>query len=174
MDNRENRGKGVRLPFITGLTLAALWWLLSDGAIESWVIGLPTVIAATWAAKRLRNTQPLKISLFGVLRFLPLFAMESLRGGFDVAVRTLSPKMRIAPGFACYDTCLDHEGARIFFVNCVSLLPGTLAADLHEKQIKLHMLDKSMDPESDLKRLELAIGQIYHDCVSKRGLSDAH
>jgi multicomponent Na+:H+ antiporter subunit E len=143
------------------LAFASVWWLLSDGAPGSWLIGIPAVLAAGWAARRLGTGERWAISVSGVLRFLPLFLWESLRGGIDVARRTLAPRLRIQPGFTLYRTGLHHPGARMFFANCVCLLPGTLAADLQCDRLRVHMLDDSMDPELELQRLERAVALIY-------------
>ena len=47
--------------------------------------------------------------------------------------------------------------ARVLMTNCISLLPGTLAARLDGDRVELHLLDESMDPEPELLRLEQAI-----------------
>lgn len=143
------------------LTLASLWWLLSGGDPGSWLIGIPAVLAAGWAARRLRMGERWTISASGVLRFLPLFLWESLRGGIDVARRTLAPRLRVQPGFILYRTGLQRPGARVFFANCVCLLPGTLAADLQDDRIRVHMLDAAFDPQVELKRLERAVALVY-------------
>ena len=143
------------------LAFASLWWLLSDGAHGSWLIGIPAVLAAGWAARRLGIGERWTISASGLLRFLPLFLWESLRGGIDVARRTLAPRLRIKPGFTLYHTGLQQPGARVFFANCVCLLPGTLAADLQHDQLRVHMLDATLDPQLELQRLERAVALIY-------------
>ncbi len=95
------------------------------------------------------------------VRFFPFFLWESLRGGIDVARRTLAPRMRIQPGFTIYRTGLQQPAARVFFVDCVCLLPGTLGADLRGDQLDLHMLDARRDSLADLHRLERAVALIY-------------
>jgi multicomponent Na+:H+ antiporter subunit E len=147
------------------LAFASLWWLLSGGAPGSWLIGVPVVLAAGWAARRLRMGESWTISATGVLRFLPLFLWESLRGGIDVARRTLAPRLRVQPGFTLYRVGLQQDSARVFFANCVCLLPGTLAADLQGDQLRVHVLDASHDPQLELARLEHAVALIYprHD-----------
>jgi multicomponent Na+:H+ antiporter subunit E len=150
----------------TPLTLAALaglWWLLSDGDPASWIIGLPAVAAAGWSAHRLRSGGASTISASGLLRFLPFFLWESLRGGIDVALRTLAPRMRIHPGFTVYRTRLRRRDARVLFANCVSLLPGTLAADVDGDRLDVHLLDAGSDPAEELRRLELAVARVYPD-----------
>ncbi|MGD2074990.1 MAG: Na+/H+ antiporter subunit E [Gammaproteobacteria bacterium] len=141
--------------------LAGLWWLLTDGDTASWVVGLPAVAAALWAARRLRAPGAGALSVPSLLRLVPLFLWESLRGGVDVAQRTLSPRLRVRPGLAVYRIGLQREDARVFFTNCVSLLPGTLAADLDGDRLDLHLLDSGSDPEAELRRLEQAVARVY-------------
>lgn len=147
-----------------GLSLAFLWWLFSGGAPGSWLIGLPTVVLALWLA----HPGGPRISLFGVLRFLPFFTAESIRAGLDVARRTLAPKLRVNPGLAVYRTRLKTSGARLFFTNCVSLLPGTLAADLERDRLRLHLLDTGTDPDRELIALEQAVARIFREPLEPR------
>lgn len=148
---------------VTLASLAGLWWLLSDGDPASWVIGLPAVVAAGWSAQRLTSGHNGAVSVAGLLRFVPFFIWESLRGGIDVALRTLAPRMRIRPGLATYRTALRRQDARVFFANCVCLLPGTLAADLNGDRLDIHMLDAASDPVGELRRLELPVARVYPD-----------
>jgi multicomponent Na+:H+ antiporter subunit E len=151
------------------LALASLWWLLSGGDPASWLVGIPAVLAATWAARRLQIGERWTISALGILRFLPLFLWESLRGGIDVARRTLAPRLRIQPGFTLYRTGLQQPSARVFFANCVCLLPGTLAADLQCDRLRVHMLDAALDPQLELQRLERAVALIYRESDCETG-----
>jgi multicomponent Na+:H+ antiporter subunit E len=143
--------------------LAALWGLLTGGDPASWVIGLPAVVAAAWAGRRLGGDGGAGLSLIGVLRFLPFFFWESLRGGVDVAMRTLAPRLRVAPGFSVYTMRLKRREARVFFANCVCLLPGTLAVELDKEQLELHLLNRESDPSAELRRLERAVARVYRD-----------
>jgi len=152
------------LRVITALfPFAVLWWLLADGDKGSWMIGIPAVLAASWAASALGGGVRRNISLRGLLRFVSLFLWESLRGGLDVAGRTLAPRVRIDPGFTVYRTHLKNPGARLLLANSMCLLPGTLAADLHNDQIEVHMLDAAIDPQTELGRLERAVAKIYRE-----------
>ena len=150
---------------LTLVPLVGLWWLLSDGAPDSWVIGLPAVAIAAWSAERLRSGNTRTVSVFALLYFLPLFLWESLRGGVDVALRTLAPQMRIRPGFTVYRTALQRQNARVFFANCVCLLPGTLAADLNGDQLDVHLLDAGVNPDLELRRIEQAVARVYQEAV---------
>ncbi len=145
----------------TAAGLGALWWLLTDGAAGSWLLGVPVVAAAAWSVRRLRPAGTGSLSLPGILRFVPFFLAESVRGGVDVALRTLAPRMRISPGFIDYRVGLARRDARVFFTNCVCLLPGTLALEQREDSLRLHLLDASRDATSELRRLEQAVARIY-------------
>ena len=141
--------------------LGALWWLLTGGAAGSWLLGVPVVAAATWSARRLRPAGTGSLSLAGILRFVPFFLAESVRGGVDVALRTLAPQMRISPGFIDYRIGLARRDARVFFTTCVCLLPGTLAVEQQEDRLRLHLLDAAHDATNELRRLEQAVARIY-------------
>ena len=75
------------------LTLfAGLWWLLTGGALESWLIGVGAVPLAAWLSVSLSagattgQHRP-RISLIGVLRFIPYFfcAVLARRCGYGLA-----------------------------------------------------------------------------------------
>lgn len=153
---------------IAGIALAGFWWLLSGGDPGSWLVGLPVLVFALWAPHRLgRTTGPLP-ALLGLLRFLPFFIAESIRGGLDVARRILAPIPRVNPGLASYRTRLRGSGARLLFAYCVSLLPGTLAADLEQDRLRLHLLDAGVDPERGLHRLEQAVARVFRETLPPR------
>lgn len=146
-------------------SLAGVWWLLSDGDPGSWVIGLPVVMAAAWSSRRLGVAYAGGLSLAGLLRFAPFFLYESLRGGVDVALRTLAPTMRIRPGFSRFRVRLKRQDARVFLVNCVSLLPGTLAANLEGDSLEVHLIDEELDADEELRSLERAIARIFPETL---------
>ena len=99
------------------IPLAALWWVIAGGAPASWIVGGPAVLAAAWAVGRLGTGAGIRLSMTGLLRFLPFFIWESLRAGVDVALRTLAPRTRVAPDFLRYQTRLREPAARVFLAN---------------------------------------------------------
>lgn len=159
----------MKLNWHTCLALAAfaaLWWLLTDGETTSWIIGAPAVAAAVWSARRLSPDDARAVSLTGLLRFIPFFGWESLRGGVDVALRTLSPRMRIEPAFVAYNTALQNQSARAFFASCVNLLPGTLSADIIDDRLDVHLLDRKSDYAGELRHLEIAVARVYPNATA--------
>jgi len=141
--------------------LAVLWWLITQGRTDAWLVGLPVVVLAGLASVALGNDRRLGFSPAAIPAFLILFLRDSIHGGFDVALRTLGPKLRVAPGFQRYRLRLDHPAARVLLINCIGLLPGTLAADLDGDHVELHLLDTGVDPTPKLRQLEQAVARLF-------------
>jgi multicomponent Na+:H+ antiporter subunit E len=142
--------------------LAGLWWLIVQGRADAWLVGLPAVALASWASIRLDGHELPRLSLTGLFVFLALFLRESVRGGIDVARRTLRPGLRIEPGFRRYHLHISHPAARVLLINCIGLLPGTLAADLDSDHAELHLLDTSVNPDEQLLQLEQAVARLFN------------
>jgi multicomponent Na+:H+ antiporter subunit E len=149
---------------------ALLWVIIAGSSASSWVIGAPTVLLAAWVSVRLstnRTNQPglrarlIDLSLIGTLRFIPFFLKESLMGGIDVARRVLRYRVQVDPGFVDYRPRLTDQRAQVAFLNSISLLPGTLSADMRDGLIKVHALDVSSDLKPALERLEHVIGCLF-------------
>lgn len=150
------------LNIVTRIVLfSVLWWIIAQGSRDAWLIGVPAVIAATIISLKLSDNLPPKLSAVGTLYFIYLFIRESIIGGIDVARRTLSPKLHIKPGFERYRLNINDPYGRLIFINCISLLPGTLAADLDGEYVDLHMLDTRLDPGPQLQRFEKAIINMF-------------
>jgi multicomponent Na+:H+ antiporter subunit E len=49
---------------------------------------------------------------------------------------------------------------RVFMANAVSLLPGTLSAELHKECLRVHMLDETSDFTEELKVLEKRVAGV--------------
>lgn len=146
----------------TGLLMAALWiTLVGPEDATSWIIGLPAVIAATFAHWRLSRNIGARLHPGGLVRLLPLFLVGSLRGGLDVARRVMGPRLLVDPGFFDYRLRLALPAAQVLFANLVSLLPGTLSADLVGDRLRVHALDQGQDGSSELARLEEAVAAAF-------------
>ena len=113
---------------LTISALVGLWALLSDGALDGWIIGLPTIAIAIWAGSRLGTGNTLAdVAWPRLLGFAPYFLWASVRGGVDVALRAVRPRLDVAPGCLSYQPRLESEPALGMFLSVVCLLPGTLS-----------------------------------------------
>ncbi len=150
-----------------GLSFSLLWVLLTQGDIGSWVIGVVVVPLATWCAICLfppgdegeMAKRSLRIS--ALLRFIPFFLEQSLRGGWVSALFALHPRKRVHSGFIKYTTCLPPGRPRLFFINTVNLLPGTVSAECHGDVMTIHALDICADHDQDLRQCEKQIAALF-------------
>jgi len=138
---------------------ALIWWILTDGAMDSWPIGLPAVLLATLLSVMLMPA--LSWSLRGILRFIPYFLWYSMRGGVDVARRAMHPRLPISPGLFDYRFRLPPGLSRVFMANIVSLLPGTLSVELGEEILHVHVLDEAGAINEELHMLENRLADLF-------------
>jgi len=149
----------LRTGWLRVVLLALLWWILTDGAVDSWLVGTPVVLFATLISVVLLPS--LSWSLMGVVRFVPFFLWRSLYGGIDVARRALHPRLPISPGMVDYRWRLPPGLPRVLMANTVSLLPGTLSAELDEERLRIHVLDQTGAFASELAMLEVRVAGLF-------------
>lgn len=147
------RSDRLQLVVYGGLSFGA-WLALTEGRIDGLIVGVPVTMLATLTIYWLRGPSPLAPRLAQLIPFALFFVGNSLLGGIDVACRALLPRMPIEPGFVQFRTRIEHESARVFFANAVSLLPGTLSARLDGCEIYVHVLDTSQPTKPSLQKLE--------------------
>jgi multicomponent Na+:H+ antiporter subunit E len=143
------------------LGFSALWFILCGDDYASWVIGIPAVTAAAWMSIRLQTGIHGRLNWQELFRFLPFFLWQSFRGSIDVAIRALHPGLPLQPAFVQYRLELPEQNIRVLFANIVSLLPGTLTADLSGNSLKVHTLSGGKAVLADLKALEQRINGLF-------------
>jgi multicomponent Na+:H+ antiporter subunit E len=80
--------------------------------------------------------------------YLPLFLWECLKANIDVALRVLSPRVRINPGIVKVKTTLKSDTGLTFLANSITLTPGTFCVDIDAEGgfLYIHWIDvKSQD-----------------------------
>lgn len=155
--------------FFAFLMMAIIWWLLTydtaaanGNLLAPWWLGVPVAMFCAWLAVQLKPEQPLnKIKYAAVPLFFGHFCYRSLLAGIDVARRTLHPRLQLNPGIIDYPLDLPKGKPRIFFATVVSLLPGTLATELTETGIKLHVLDTHSDVAKDCDRTVKVLQKLF-------------
>ena len=146
------------LVFRTAL-FALLWWILTEGATNSWLVGAPVVLLAVLASEVL--LPGVSWSLPGAVRFVPFFLWHSLHGGVDVARRALHPRLPISPELFDYRWRLPPGLPRVFMANTVSLLPGTLSAELDDAHLRVHVLDETGAFTAELQVVEVHVARLF-------------
>ena len=151
--------------FRAGL-FAVLWWVLVDGDNTSWPIGALVVLGAVAVSMMATgspraNDRGLGWRWVRWLAFFPYFVWASVLGAVDVARRAYAPRPSLTPTFHDYAVRLSTERAQVFFANVVSLLPGTLSAELQDRQLVVHALDNTKPIEADLAALEEKVAPLF-------------
>jgi multicomponent Na+:H+ antiporter subunit E len=141
--------------------LAGLWAVLTGGAPSSWIIGAPVVLAGALVCRVLPVPPSSRWTVGGTLRFSIFFIAQSLWSGVDVARRAFDPRRPWAPRLITYSFTQLTGPSRVFFANAVSLLPGTLSADLREDTLLVHALDHRQPVVDELRILEGRVAVLF-------------
>ena len=90
--------------------------------------------------------------------------LKSLLAGIDIVARVCRPTqtLRINPGFLQYPVSLPSGAPRIFFINTISLIPGTVSGDCRKNNLEVHVLDIQQNNVGDLKELEEKIALLFN------------
>jgi multicomponent Na+:H+ antiporter subunit E len=140
----------------------ALIWLGMNGTDwSSWIVGGPVVFAAAWISVTLLPDTRWRLSAGGAIAFAGFFLRESLRGGWDVAWRALSPALRLSPAIVCVPLHLPPGSARLFFCGVIGLLPGTAVVAITGGSICIHVLEASPRVEAELRELENHVAALF-------------
>jgi multicomponent Na+:H+ antiporter subunit E len=129
----------ARALLVRGVVFAVVWWAIVEGRPVGWYFAVIAVAAAT--ALSVAIYPPGRWTLRGVLRFIPYFLVESVRGGLDVALRAFRPGPQVTPDFIEYEFTGSDPQVRLLVANAMSLMPGTLAARVHDHSVIVHLLD---------------------------------
>ncbi len=150
------------------LVFALLWTLLTQGDTRSWIIGMVAVPLATWCAIRLFPAQHKpednayqSVRISALFQFIPFFLEQSLRGGWESALFALHPNKRLYSGFICYTMSLPPGRPQFFFMNIVSLLPGTLSVEWKHNALTIHALDTRADNHHTLQQCETRVAALF-------------
>ncbi len=136
-----------------------IWWIFSEGAIASWLLGVPAVLLAVTVS--LLCIPPVSVVWYEVVRFVPFFLFHSLISAADVAWRALHPGMLIAPDLIDYPLRISPGLPQIFMANTVSLLPGTLSVELDQCVLRVHVLDKQKNYMTEIESVEQRVARLF-------------
>ena len=150
----------IRLVF-RAVIFTLTWFVLTGGALDAWTVGLPTVAVALYVDHRLLSSKGHRLSLIGLMLFVFSFLKFSVIGGIDVIRRAYHPRMPLSPAFIDYPLKLRSPSARLLFMSTVSLLPGTLSAELGENSLTIHVLDDRRPVDRELEMIETRVGAVF-------------
>ncbi|WP_375057438.1 Na+/H+ antiporter subunit E [Zobellella sp. DQSA1] len=143
------------------LALAILWWVLTEGEISALALGVAVALVVALLTSGLFPPSGYRIRLRRLPCFLFFFVTRSTAAGFDVARRLLLPSLPVNPGIRILPLRLPAGGPRWLLANVLSLLPGTLSVQLHERGLELHCLDLDMPVTASMRDAERHVALLF-------------
>jgi multicomponent Na+:H+ antiporter subunit E len=137
------------------------WWVLTKGAADSWIIGVPAILSALYIDFRFFQSDGTRWSWGAVLAFVFFFLKSSIKSGLDVVRRAFHPRLPIMPAMIEYQLQLESSAAHNLFVCTVSLLPGTLSTAINGQKLVVHVLDIGRPVEKELEIIEKRVAAIF-------------
>lgn len=133
-----------------------LVWIVLDGFGDLWVGAAGAALGAglgVWVSP----PAAVRARAGGCVAFVGFFLLESFRGAVDVARRALRRDLPIEPHLVRYPVRLPPGPARTLLAGVVSLLPGTLTADVDDDGATLTVHAITPRPEDGVRALEARI-----------------
>lgn len=151
----------LRALIMRAVLFAVLWWVLTGGAPDAWGVGAVTIALAVAVSLRLRAPGPLRLSIARVPGFLAFFLLQSIKGGMQVAGMAVRPRLDLQPTTMEIHLRLPDESSRVFLTGTLSLLPGTLSFGLNGNRLLLHVLDRRMPIEQEVRNTEVQVARLF-------------
>ncbi len=125
--------------------------MISGWAPADLPVGIAAVAGATWVSLRFLPPIGPRYRLASIAALAVNFFRQSLVSGVDVALRALTPKLRLEPGLVACPLRLPSGGKRSAFCAFSSLMPGTLPTGTDEQgALLVHCLDMSQSVAANL------------------------
>jgi len=153
----RNPGAGRRLVAAgagRAVLFAVLWAVFTGHPVESWTYGLPAIALAVPLSLTLAPPRRAGWMALRTVALLPMLAWISVRGGVDVARRALSPRLPVDPGVIEYRLRHPRPGIAVALGYAATVVPGTLALDVHDDRLLVHVIDCALPNDAALARLE--------------------
>lgn len=152
------------------VALVLFWWLLTEGENSPWFFGSILICATTLfvllssrqtlnSNKALPENSPRLVNIF---LFIPYFLFQSFRAGLETAVLAFTKTDSLKPGFVRYTPrFLNGTRGRAFFMNLISLFPGSVSINETDGKILIHFLHRGNFKFEDLVLLEKKIAHMF-------------
>lgn len=152
--------------FLIRIILFSIFWiLLVGGQLSSLGVGIVFIFIASFLSLYLAPEQRKTIQWIrnplGLLSFLLYFAVQSLRGGWDIAKLALTPRANISPGFIKYHTDLASDSQVFTFMQVLSLLPGTVSTKQSGRELTIHVLNMNTFNQAEIDDYQTRIKKLW-------------
>lgn len=129
-----------------GGILALLWIAFTGAAAGALLYGVAAVGVAMAVSFALLPPQTTRWRLLRLLALAPGLLKLVWIGGVDVAVRALRPSMPLDPDWVEIGLGDARPDTGVVLAYLLTMMPGTLAAELEKGRLVLHVIDRGQDP----------------------------
>jgi multicomponent Na+:H+ antiporter subunit E len=147
--------------------LVVIWWGLVENR-GGWVFGALAALAIACISLRLTPPATHTLRVLHLPGFFVFFLVQSLRAGWDVAVRTVSPSLPLQPTILSVPLTLPAGAPTWWLMLVVSLLPGTLSTHLKDRSLEVHCLDERLDVVGGVRETERRLVRLFGHAPSLR------
>lgn len=151
----------LRALLLRAALFVAAWWALSGGASDTWGVGLAAVALAVAVSLLLQPPNGQRFSIVRLPRFFAFFVLQSIKGGIQVAAMAFRPRLNLQPAVLKIDLRLPEQSAQVFLASTLSLLPGTLSTGLDGNRLHLHVLDRRLPVEQEVRNAESMVAHLF-------------
>lgn len=151
----------IRAILQRGLLFALLWWIAAEGRQDAWGAGLAAVAAATAASIVLLPPGRIRISTRSLFGFLGFFVLQSAKGGTQVALMALRPRLDLRPAVIELSLSLPPGLPRVLMAGVLGLMPGTVGVRLTGDRLRVHVLDERLPVAAEAAALEAHIARMF-------------
>ncbi len=153
----------MRLLFWTVL-LFTLWLVLTANTqVANIIIGLGVSVSIAllyiklFAQNNFEFINPLWLGVY-----ILVLLKNLITSNIDIAKRTLSRDMKLAPAIIAVETNLTSDWKKLLLANSITLTPGTLTLDVKDNILYIHMIEfrEGDNKESVIKEFEDIIAKI--------------
>ena len=148
---------------LRGVLLAVGWWVLADGSLYQWPMGLVVVVLAvltTWWLSP--PTGRPRVSLRRVWAGVALtgwFLWRSVIGGVDVARRAVTREPDTDPEYVTYRFRLPPGYARVAVAYLNNLMPGSLSVHIDDS-LQIHSIARELPTLEQVAALEKRVAAV--------------
>jgi multicomponent Na+:H+ antiporter subunit E len=137
-----------------------LVWIVLDGT-EDVLVGVLGAAVGASLAGALAPGAPAHLRPLALPAFVGFFLVESFRGAVDVAWRAVRRDLPIHPHLVAYRVSLPPGPPRTLLAGVVSLLPGTLTADVADDGATLTLHALALEPQQAVHALETHVAALF-------------
>lgn len=137
--------KSIKSFLISVVILFTIWIFLAGTSSQEMIFGgISVVLLSLIFHKKMSILGDIKLnpkSIVFFILYIFVFLWELIKSNLDVAMRVVSPKLKIKPGIVKVKTKLKSPLGRAFLANSITLTPGTLTVEMKDEFFYIHWIE---------------------------------